>query len=275
MQRPTCAEPRGWIMPVVILTQPVLRVGALRAALVDAAFEVQHWPMSEAHAEPATDWHEVARGIADSRWTLFPSPASIDVVMAALEARQIGWPASCGIGVIGPGSREALQRWESRSPGLLDVQCIEPAQAPFDADALLARAELQDLKGIGVTVLRRSDGREAWLQTLRERGARLTVVTVYRVHAIEPPDHARSWAASRADQDTRVVISIASADAGRRLFESIRGWPKSDWLWAQTVLTQHPRIADELRRQGWTHVEEHAPGIKALLHRLESLRKPS
>jgi len=262
-------------VPVVILTQPALRVAALRAALADAAFEVHHWPVSLIEAEPGLDWHAVARCVADARWTLFPSPASIDVVMSAFEAQQIDWPDSTGIGLIGPGSREALQRWVARVAGLGEVHWIEPAQSPFDADALLARAELQDLNGIGVVVLRRSDGREGWLQTIRQRGGLLTALSVYRMRPIAPPDAAPLWTAAQHQAGLRVFVSIASADAGARLYQAASTWPHGDWLLEQVVLTQHPRIAEELRNQGWRHVLEHAPGIDALVRRLESLRNPS
>lgn len=262
-------------MPVVILTQPALRVAALRAALADAAFEVHHWPVSLIEAEPGLDWHAVARYVADARWTLFPSPASIDVVMSAFEAQQIDWPGFTGIGLIGPGSREALQRWVARVAGLGEVHWIEPAQAPFDADALLARAELQDLNGIGVVVLRRSDGREGWLQTIRQRGGLLTALSVYRMRPIAPPDAAPLWTAAQHQAGLRAFVSIASADAGARLYQAASTWPHGEWLLDQVVLTQHPRIAQELRNQGWRHVLEHAPGIDALVRRLESLRNPS
>jgi hypothetical protein len=87
--------------------------------------------------------------------------------MGALEARGLAWPRTAGVGVIGPGSREALERWRARLAGLDAVPVLEPRRAPHDADALLAEPELASLSGMEVAVLRRADGREAWLQTLR------------------------------------------------------------------------------------------------------------
>ena len=42
----------------------------------------------------------------------------------------------------------------------------------------------------------------------------------------------------------------------------------------QPVMTQHPKIAQALRECGWREVREHPPGVSALVHALESLRKP-
>jgi uroporphyrinogen-III synthase len=69
-------------------------------------------------------------------------------------------------------------------------------------------------------------------------------------------------------------LSIASADAGRRLARQVSSLPSGDWLMSQPVMTQHPKIAQALRESGWREVREHLPGASALVHALESLRKP-
>jgi uroporphyrinogen-III synthase len=62
--------------------------------------------------------------------------------------------------------------------------------------------------------------------------------------------------------------------AGHRLAKHVSALPCADWLMHQPVMTQHPKIAQALRECGWREVREHPPGVSALVHALESLRKP-
>jgi uroporphyrinogen-III synthase len=123
-------------------------------------------------------------------------------------------------------------------------------------------------------VLRRADGREAWLHTLADRGAEVIARSVYRMIELAPSPGANEWFDAQAAGGCGFAFSIASADAGRRLANHVRALPDADWLMRQPVMTQHPRIAQALRECGWREVREHPPGTEALVHALESLRKP-
>ncbi|RPH39701.1 MAG: hypothetical protein EHM87_23625, partial [Burkholderiales bacterium] len=208
--------------------------------------------------------------LARCRWVLLPSPGAIDVVMGAFARLGLAWPASAGIGVIGPGSREVLDGWRARLPGLATVSVIEPDRAPYDADALLAQPAFGSLGGVGVAVLRRADGREDWLQTLHARGATLHAISVYAARDLVAPAEAAGWIGARAARDAPVVLSVASADAGARLGAFVDGLPCAEWVRGRPVLTQHPRIAEALARQGWRRVERHAPGADGLAGAIES-----
>jgi len=256
--------------PSVVLTQPAQRAGVLAESLRARGFDLVCWPMTAIGEVPGVDWPALSATLAGCRWVLLPSPGAIDVVMGALSQRGLGWPAAVGVGVIGPGSREALERWRGHLAGLRAVQVLEPRRAPHDADALLAEPELASLTGVDVAVLRRADGREAWLQTLRDRGARLHAVSVYTACDAVPPPDAEHWIAARAARDAPLAFSVASADAGARLGRFVDGLACAGWARGRPVLTQHPRIAEALVRQGWRRVERHPPGTDGLAAAIES-----
>jgi uroporphyrinogen-III synthase len=183
----------------------------------------------------------------------------------------VRWPAGVGIGLIGPGSRDALEPWTARIEGLAAASRIEPPAPPYDAQGLLARDELASLAGVGVAVLRRADGREAWLHALRARGAAVRAITVYAARDADPPAGAAGWLAERAATGGSVAFSIASVDVGERLARFVGALPCARWALGCPALTQHPRIAEALRARGWRRVLRHAPGAEGLAAAIESL----
>jgi uroporphyrinogen-III synthase len=257
-------------MRCIVLTQPSLRAGPLRAALQARGVEVACWPASVLAEAPGVDWRGLARQLAGCRWVLLPSPGAIEIVMAALAREGEPWPDGPGIGLIGPGSRQALDGWRDRLTGLSGAAVVEPAGPPHDATALLAAAEFASPAGDRIAVLRRADGRQAWIETLRARGARVDAVTVYASRPLDPPDEARAWLAARAAGGRGFAVSVASADAGRRLARFVEPLACAGFTMAQPVLTQHPDIARSLRADGWQRVIEHPPGRDGLIAALES-----
>ncbi|MFM1989559.1 MAG: uroporphyrinogen-III synthase HemD [Pseudomonadota bacterium] len=258
---------------LVVLTQPARRAASLAAALRARGADAVEWPLTEIDEVPGFDWQALARTLARCRWALWPSPAAIEVTLGGLSHRGLAWPAGTGLGLIGPGSREALAGWLGRLRGLDAAPVIEPRAAPFDADALLARDELARLDGVEIAVLRRADGREAWLHVLQARGAALHAITVYAARDAGPPPDAAGRLVSRAAADAPACFSVASTDAGARLAAFVATLPCAAWALRQPVLTQHPRIAEALVRQGWQRVITHAPGSDALAAEIESLRR--
>ena len=257
--------------PAVVLTQPASRAAALSAALGASGIASTRWPMTSIEEAPGLDWPALAATLSGCRWVLFPSPAAIEVTMAALRRHALRWPAAVGIGLIGPGSRDALDAWSARLEGLAAAPRIEPLAPPYDAEALLARGELASLAGVGVAVLRRADGREAWLHVLRTRGALLHAITVYAARDADPPVGAAGWLAERAATGGSVAFSIASVEVGERLARFVGALPRAEWALGCPALTQHPRIAEALRACGWRHVLRHPPGAAGLVAAIESL----
>jgi len=243
----------------------------LAEALVACGIEVVGWPLTAIEETRGLDWSQVTARIGTCRWALFPSPGAIDVTMSALVRVGRAWPDAVSIGVVGPGSVEALDTWRARIDGLDRVSVVSPSAAPFDADALLARPEFQAPLDVGIAVLRRADGRDAWLKTLEARGARVDPWTVYGARDLDPPPAAADWLAARAAAHRGVMWAVASTEVGRRLAAFVDALPSAPWCRAQRVLTQHPRIGEALRAQGWRDVVCHAPGLAGLKAAIESV----
>jgi uroporphyrinogen-III synthase len=228
------------------------------------------WPLTRIDEVPGLDWPTLLARLERCQWVLLPSPGAIEVTMAGLARHGLAWPAHTALGLIGPGSRDALALWAPRLPGLATVPVVEPLAPPHDAQALLAHPAFAQLAGVEVAVLRRADGSLGWLHTLRDRGAVLHPITVYAACPTLPPPEAAAWLAARADASAPVSFSIASADAGARLAAFVSELPCAAWVFEQPVLTQHPRIAQALEGCGWRRVIRHEPGSACLVAAIES-----
>jgi uroporphyrinogen-III synthase len=256
----------------VVLTQPAPRVAALADRLRAAGLAPLALPMTEIVPTGAFDAAALAATFAACRWVLWPSPGAIDAVLGAFAARGLGWPAGTGVGVVGPGSREALAGWHDAVPGLAAVRTIEPTAPPFDAEALLAHPELAAPAGVPIAVPRRADGREAWLDALRARGATVHALDVYASRPRETPPAEADALRAALDARGPLAFSVASAEAGVRLAAVAARIGRDAAARARPVLTQHPRIAQALAAQGWRDVRTHAPGTEALAAAIESAR---
>jgi uroporphyrinogen-III synthase len=193
-------------------------------------------------------------------------------VMAEAASRGCGWPAGCGVALVGPGSQEEVSRWSGRVPGLAQARWLRPEHEPYDAAALLAHPVLASLQGLRIAVLQRPDARDRWSEALRARGATVDTVAVYRARAVPPPPGAARWLERRAAARAPTAFSVASADAGRRLGRWAAALDCGAWAMSRPVLTVHRRIADALTEAGWRSVRVHRPGLEGLLVELESLR---
>ena len=102
---------------------------------------------------------------------LFVSPSAVEHALALAPS---GWFRGPRAAAIGPGTRDALQRYG-----------IEPAfqpRAPFDSEALLRCRELaaDRVAGSRVVLVKGEGGRQHLSRELRRRGARVDEIETYR-----------------------------------------------------------------------------------------------
>lgn len=191
--------------------------------------------------------------LAEYDLAIFVSPNAVRYGVEAIH--EMGkLPPRLKIAAVGQGSATAL-----RDLGISDV--IVPAER-FDSEGLLAVAELQNVAGWRVMILRGESGREVLADTLRARGATVEHVACYR--RSKPQMHPESLLAAAPD-----AISVTSSEALDNLWQIlddkarqvIRGIP---------LFVPHPRIAERAVQQGWLHVRLTASGDAELLAALQA-----
>ncbi len=150
----------------VLVTRPEHQADALASAIEDEGGEAIRFPVIEIEPYDAVDVNRSLEAL----------PASDITIFISTNAVIFGLPYANGddtaIAVIGPGTRSAVE-----SAGR-QVDII-PAQG-FDSEHLLTEAELQDVAGKNIRIIRGDSGRELLADTLRERGATVHYLPVYR-----------------------------------------------------------------------------------------------
>lgn len=110
----------------------------------------------------------------DSAWQLMPEFA----------------PSGCLYGV-GSASAQALEAAAGRP--------VERPGSEFNSEALLAMASLTNVQGLDIAILSGEGGRNLLVDTLRERGARVTKIALYRRRWLTPAQDRLAAIVARAD----------------------------------------------------------------------------
>ncbi len=113
---------------------------------------------------------------------------------------------------VGKHTADALKAWG------LNALCPAP---PFNSEAVLEMPQLQMIQGKKIVIFRGEGGRELLAQTLRQRGAQVDYVNVYR--RIRPPTP--EWLLDNPKID---IITITSVEGLHNLFAMLEGqsWHK-------------------------------------------------
>jgi len=177
-----------------------------------------------AHLFPAIEIEDVPPPPALDRLrefdlAIFVSPTAVAKVMPRQVPR---------VAAVGAGTRRALEKH-----GIADV--IAPSSGA-DSEALLAVAEMQEMKGKKVAILRGDGGRALLGETLAARGARVEHVTCYR--RLRPQAPARSWRAGEL-----AAVTVSSGQGLANLFEVL----DAALLRSTPLFVPHVRIAEQAR----------------------------
>ena len=150
----------------VLVTRPEHQAHELVSAIEEAGGEAIRFPVIDIEPHDSVEVNHSLEAL----------PASDITIFISTNAVIFGLPYANGddaaIAAIGPGTRSAVE--SAGRP--VD---IFPAQG-FDSEHLLAEAELQDVAGKNIRIIRGDSGRELLANTLRERGATVDYLPVYR-----------------------------------------------------------------------------------------------
>lgn len=157
----------------VLVTRPRDQAAGLVRVLEQAGARVVALPTQEIVALAGPELAARARRLLPAAdWLFFVSPNAVAQTLALVRRLGIDWPAGARIASVGRGTSAALES------GGLPVH-LEPA-AGAGSEPLMARPEVQHLGGQRAVILRGEGGREWLAETLRERGAVVDQLEVYR-----------------------------------------------------------------------------------------------
>jgi uroporphyrinogen III methyltransferase/synthase len=175
----------------VVITRPAGQSSELIKELAAAGVASLDFPLID--IAPVTDDAPLRAALASlERYALvvFVSPNAVDHAFARRDGI---WPHALPVGVVGPGSVQALARHGVAAPA---HQVISPASAnddestSFDSEGLYAAIETSlgatSLEGKRVLIVRGDGGREWLADRLREAGAEVEAVAAYRRIVPEP-----------------------------------------------------------------------------------------
>ncbi len=248
-------------MARVVLTQPQPRIAGIGRAIRARGFYVLELPLTRLEPEPPSDLSE---RVASADWVIAVSPAALAFLLDALEDR---WPGQAGLAVVGPGSLVSLQ---SRRLSAAPSSVVFPEIPPWDAASLIATRPFVAPEGLRCLVIRGDGGRESWIECLRDQGAHVEVLAIYRRRIVEPAaeviEALRAWVADVEPIDW-VFTQTATIATCRKLLGERFGSQRSG---RDRALVVHSRIADEARAAGFDRVAVVEPGVEALAAALES-----
>lgn len=248
----------GAARDIVLLTRPRAESEQLAHALgaldveciVLPTLEIVPVPASAAVAARIEHLHHY-------RLAVFVSVNAVRHGLALVRSRR-DWPSGVQVAAIGNATARMLI-----AAGLHEV--LVPAGGN-DSEALLAHAQLQNVSGWKILIVRGIGGREHLADALRARGAQIDYLECYRrdLPAADP----RALRAALADG--RLCAVVAASAEGLRNLLALTGPDHAEALRAVTLLVHHPRVAQAASDLGFAHVQVAPAEVPALLPILAS-----
>lgn len=226
----------------ILVTRPEHQVGELVAAIEAAGGEALVFSVLRIEGRDRRETQADARSL----------PAADIVVFTSRNAVEHGFALHAGsasrIAAIGPATARAIEA----AGGKVD---IVPASS-FDSERLLQSPELQNVAGRNVRIVRGDAGRELLADTLRQRGARVDYLSVYRRLQAEPSRSELQQVGARwrrGDIRAVIIMSVESFDYLHALLPA----DLSDLLRSTPLVTPSRRVIQT--------IAEKVPGSPAFL----------
>lgn len=185
----------------ILVTRPEHQADELVAAIESAGGEAIRFPVIQIVGR--------SQEIVAQEFALLPKP---DIcIFVSRNAVEHGLPvirdSGSALAAIGPTTRDAIEAAGSR--------VTIGSDDGFNSEHLLAHPALHDVRGRSVLIIRGDSGREALANTLRERGADVSYLSVYRreirrAPAIELESLVAKW--RDGDIDCVTVMSVETLE---------------------------------------------------------------
>ncbi|MFM0669965.1 fused uroporphyrinogen-III synthase HemD/membrane protein HemX [Paraburkholderia sediminicola] len=259
----------------VVITRPAGQSNELIARLAAAGIATLDFPLID--IAPVTDDAPLRAALASlERYALvvFVSPNAVDHAFAQSDAI---WPHALPIGVVGPGSVQALARHGVAAPAYNVISPPSGADeetARFDSEGLFAAIDTAlgatSLEGKRVLIVRGDGGREWLADRLREAGAEVDTVAAYR--RLVPEPSIGGWArVHELLAGVPHVWLLTSSEGVRNLHELAQDHLTADeiaQLKRATLVTPHPRIAQTARALGFDSITVSGAGDERIARAL-------
>jgi len=241
----------------ILVTRPAAQAGTLAGLIAEYGGEAVCFPLIEISAADDLDaLRQAISQLDDYSLAFFISPNAVAYSLPQILAAR-DWPAGLQVGAIGPGTVAQLN-----ANGLAEI--IVPDER-FDSTALLERAELQAERVAGkkVLILRGNGGREELAETLRERGAQVDAVTVYRRSPPTSPGLLLSLL-----RNTGLDALTISSSEGLRNLQAVLDTENIEDFRRTPVFVPHQRIAEVATGLGWNNVVPTRPADAGIIESL-------
>ncbi|WP_345813268.1 fused uroporphyrinogen-III synthase HemD/membrane protein HemX [Paraburkholderia sp. PREW-6R] len=269
----------------VVITRPAGQSDDLIAQLTAAGVATLDFPLID--IAPVIDEAPLRAALASlERYALvvFVSPNAVDHAFARSASI---WPHALPVGVVGPGSVQALARHGVTAPAYNVISPPSGADedtARFDSESLFAAIDnalgATGLEGRRVLIVRGDGGREWLADRLREAGAEVDTVAAYR--RLVPEPSIAAWARVHALLAGEPHAWLLTSSEGvRNLNELAHEHLTADEIVAlkrAALVTPHPRIAQTARALGFDSMTVSGAGderiARALLAAVPTVVQP-
>jgi uroporphyrinogen-III synthase len=224
----------------VLVTRPAGQAEGLCEAITAAGGRPVRFPALELReARDPEGLREVFRDLSRFSLAVFVSANAVDYALPWFRAAG-GVPAGMHLAAVGKATARALT-------GRLAVPDLVP-ETGFDSEALLGLAELHEVTGKAILILRGEGGRALLGDTLRQRGAEVVYAEVYR-RALPEGD-----ASGLLRQWERVQVVTATSQELLENLLRMFGAGGREALMARPVLVISSRLAAFARELGFREV---------------------
>lgn len=209
--------------------------------------------------------HDVLAQLGRYAMTVFVSPNAIDAAFSCITA----WPPQVAIGIVGEGSRLALQR---HGVDAANATIYAPGNSErMDSEELFRALDVDSLRGKRVLIVRGQAGRDFLTDMLRAAQVEVEHVTAYQ--RLPPQMDGLKLAQLRTLIEADSVWILTSSEALRNLLQITSDALGDDCvvkLQRNEIVVSHQRIAETARSLAFSHVTMTGSGDERLIAALQS-----